>query len=221
MESLTELLAYTCRLRDSSDMSKICHYYRVIHITVWLYHGSPGGVLETEELSPPNIKKTWFICVYKTICKVKLEDVLRTVDWLLILIPSASLPAHSGEVREMLREAKALCNGTSASGPAHVQRISTLASKWQINFLWWLVTYFAFLKISRHWSIANDNLLKNNTLTPHSVLTLTSGTTGPRWQRCFYFLPCVHCLQGDNRCKQDYTQTTEQHVNNSAATRQW
>ena len=167
---------------------------------VWLYHGSTGGVLE--ELSPPNIDKTCFICIYKIVRKVKLEDVIRTVDWFLVFIPFASLPVPSGEVGETLPEAKALCSDTALCGPAHVQGISTPASKWEINFLWWPVKYFAFLKISTHWSIADElPFWKTCTLTAHSVLALTSGTTGPRWQRWCYFLSHLHCLQGDHRCQ--------------------
>lgn len=103
---------------------------------VWLYHGSAGGVLEIEELSPPNINKTCFICIYKIVCKVKLEDVIRTVDWFLSVIPFAPLPVLCGDVGEMLREAKALCNDTSVRGPAQIQDIATLGSKVQINLLW-------------------------------------------------------------------------------------
>ena len=40
---------------------------------------------------------------------VKLEDVIRTMDWFLIFVPSASLPVHAAELREMVCEAKALC----------------------------------------------------------------------------------------------------------------
>lgn len=65
----------------------------------WLYHGRLGGVTEIEELSPPNINKTSFICIYKIVSKVKLEDVIRTADWFLIFVPFASLPAHAGEVK--------------------------------------------------------------------------------------------------------------------------
>lgn len=82
---------------------------------VWLYR-----VLEMEELSPPNVNKSYLIHIYKTVCKVKLADVIRTVDWFLLFIPFAPFPVHSSEVGELLREAKALCNDTSARGPAHV-----------------------------------------------------------------------------------------------------
>lgn len=34
----------------------------------WLYHGSSGGLLETEELSSPKIK-ICFICIYKVAVK--------------------------------------------------------------------------------------------------------------------------------------------------------
>lgn len=94
--------------------------YALLCVVVRSYHGSPGGVLEIEELSPSNINKTCFICICKIVYKVKLEDVIRTVDWFLIFTPFASLPLYSGELREILREAKALCNDTLVCGPAHV-----------------------------------------------------------------------------------------------------
>lgn len=40
---------------------------------------------------------------------VKLEDVIRTVDWFLIFVTSASPSVHTAKVREMLCKAKALC----------------------------------------------------------------------------------------------------------------
>lgn len=103
---------------------------------------------------------------------------------------------HSGEVREILR-GKGPLQRPLGLQPACSWDISTLASERQLNFLWWLVKYFAFLKTSRHWSIANELTWKtaHSVETAHSVLTLTTGTTGLKWQSCCYFLPHLHCLQ--------------------------
>lgn len=80
-----------------------------------------------QELSSPNTK-TCFICIYKIACKVKLEDVIRTVDWFPIFIPFASLPVHSGEVREMLR-GKGPLQRLLGLQPAYSWDTSTLASE--------------------------------------------------------------------------------------------
>lgn len=128
-------------------------------IVVWLYHGSPE-VSETEKMSPPNINKTCFICIYKTVCKVKLEDVIRTADWLLIVTPSASFPTYSARPGRCCERQR-----PSVGGPAHLLDISQLIHNDKLVFFGDLWSIFAFLKISRHWSIAWVNLLKNNTLT--------------------------------------------------------
>lgn len=89
---------------DLFTCSSLIRQYRMPVCTA--AYGGSGAVLE--DLSSP----TWTSLVLFVFIKqyVKLEDVTHTVDWFLIFMPLASLPVHSGEVREMLPFAVTPCS---------------------------------------------------------------------------------------------------------------
>lgn len=93
-------------------------------------------------------------------------------------------------------EGKALCKDPLVCSLPAAGTLLHLIQDDNLIFFGDLLNIFVFLKTSRHWPIANEFTWKiaHSVDTAHSVLTLTTGTTGLKWQSCCYFLPHLHCL---------------------------